>query len=547
MARPANSSNTFCVDNISIFQIRLAFLAVNGLTGINATKFASSSLKSILRINPFHVPSLLLLADIKSKEGRLTEAKKFVEKAIEIDKKSSIGFVQYGQILLREYLNTENDDYLDGARNAFQNALSLQPSNKEANKYMGFISLKKQEYERAINFFKTIQKHHRSSEIAYSMAISYDMTDNNNMALKSFLKSYKSRPSDSVLRSRIEDFLIFRNYKMGHPARIMLNKELMELANKRSNRNLSYETMVYLRRALLLNPMNSKARELLLNYYSVMGYYRFYIDEVKELLKMFPGKKYRDILSVEISKRRKHLYHKEGYSEEMPSRSVPRVLVLNFYSDDITFHPDAGEMIGSYLTFVLKQFGRMEVVGIKKRREISKGLKTAPDHIESSINKLHDMVKYGKIPSFNYIIYGKYNEHGSKISSSCKLVDFRKGFIISDFNLSMGGKESLPGLSLRIAKKIYDTIPFSGKVLKLKSKGIVVNLGLFDDISKGDKFIIKKFSDSIINGKLFNKSIVFKVKEANTLISYAEPENIGDLEAVDYEDIVYPFNKIGKK
>jgi len=99
--------------------------------------------------------------------------------------------------------------------------------------------------------------------------------------------------------------------------------------------------------------MNKTVREHIMNFYKVLNYNRLYINEIKELLRLYPENKYRDKLNVAVIKRRDLLYHRVGYSQEMPPRDVPNVLVLNFNANGrIITHPDAGEVLGSIVNFI---------------------------------------------------------------------------------------------------------------------------------------------------------------------------------------------------
>jgi tetratricopeptide (TPR) repeat protein len=506
--------------------------------------WAKRSLESILRMDPYHYDSLLLMADIKSSENRLKEARAFAEKAIDTNNESSKGYTLYGEILLREFLNTEDEDLLDEAKNALANAISIQPSAYRANRIMGYISLMEKNHADAASHFKTALSDLDSSGLLYSLAVSHDRAGDREAALEQFLKAMKKDPADSILRSRVEDFLVLRDYKIGHPARVTLNRVLYELALNREKKNLPDQAVMYLRRAVLLNPMNIEARSLLMDYYQTQGFNQFYIDEMKEILRINPDRVWQEKLSVAVMKRRDMLYHREGYDAEKPPRDAPVVLVLNFDPmGRISPHPDAGEVIASQLSFVLGQFGRMKPVGIKSRTSVTCGLMCGSGHLDQSMESVESNIKSGRIEPVDYLVYGSYYESGNHIILECRLLDYKKGFVIGQFTVSESGKESLPNLALRAAKRIYDVIPYRGRVLKLKDTGIIVNVGLFDGITAGQKLVIYKPRNNLTPGDKLKKKILFTVKESDTLVSYAEPQNQSDLDSIESDDIVLPLKK----
>jgi hypothetical protein len=159
------------------------------------------------------------------------------------------------------------------------------------------------------------------------------------------------------------------------------------------------------------------------------------------------------------------------------------------------------------------------------------------------MESVESSIKSGEIEPVDYLVYGSYYESGNHITLECRLLDYKKGFVIGQFTYNESGKESLPQLALRAAKRIYDMIPYRGRVIKLKDTGIIVNVGLFDGIAAGQKLVIYKFRNDIAPGDKLKKKILFTVKESDTLISYAEPQNPSDLDSIESNDIVLPLKK----
>ncbi len=506
--------------------------------------WAQRTLDTILRIDPYHYDSLLLKAEIKSSDNRLREARRIVEKAIDARSESSKGHVVYGDILLRDYMITENRDRLSEAREALANAISIQPDSFQANRAMGYISLIDRNYEQAAGFFRTALGDLDSSTIRYSLAVASDRAGNAETALEEFRKALKKGPSDSILRNRLEDFLILRDFKIGHPERVRLHRENFDLATSRMKKDFPDQAIMYLRRSLQLNPLSIPARQLLMEYYQSQGFNGFYLDEMKEILRLNPDKTYQEKLSVEIIRRRDLLYHREGYSAEPPPRDVPSLLVLNFDPmGNIGPHPDAGEVIANHISFVLGQFGRTSPIGLRMRSLVSCGFTCGIGHLDSTLDSIESKIKSGELNPVDYILYGSYYENGGHISLECQLMDLKKGIIIGQFTITETGKENLPLISLRAAKRIYEMIPYKGRVLKMKDSGIIANLGLFDGLGAGSKLVIYKTGADKLLGDRLKKKILFTIKEADTLISYAEPQRSSDLDSIDANDTIYPLKQ----
>ncbi|OHD69802.1 MAG: hypothetical protein A2W19_09500 [Spirochaetes bacterium RBG_16_49_21] len=506
--------------------------------------WAQRALETILRINPYHYGSLLLLAEIKSSENRLKQARAYIEKAIDSNSESSRGYTVYGEVLLRDFMITEDRDLLDEAKEALANAISIQPESYRANRAMGYISLMEKKYDSAADYFKTAPTGMENGTLLYSLAVAHDQAGNREDALAEYERALGKDPADSITRIRLEDFLVFRDFKIGNPERVRLSKDNYGMAASRMKKDFPDQAIMYLRRTLLLNPLNTGARELLMDYYNSQGFNRFFMEELKEIVRLNPDKTFQERLSVAIMRRRDQLYHREGYSSEEPQRDVPRILVLNFDpSGGISPHPDAGEVAANHVTFVLGQFGRMRPVGARARSSVKCGLTCGGGHLDDTLEAIASKIKTGELEPIDHILYGTYYETAGYISLDCRLMDYNKGFIIGQFTVDESGKESLPNLSLRTAKRVFDMIPFKGRVLKTSESGIITNLGLFDGIGAGEKLVIYKFRSNAGPGNKLRTKIIFTVKEANTLIAYAEPQRMADLESVDPNDTVYPLKK----
>ena len=118
-----------------------------------------------------------------------------------------------------------------------------------------------------------------------------------------------------------------------------------------------------------------------------------------------------------------------------------------------------------------------------------------------------------------------------------------RGYIISEFEVTGKGKESLGDVSLKTAVKLYDTIPYSGRILKLKDDGILVNLGIIDGVVTGSRLVIYMDSRSRATGDRVRYAEVFTVRESDTFICYAEPDRAGALKEIDSTYSVYPLQK----
>jgi len=528
--------------------------------------WAKRRLNTILKINPYHFESLLLLADIKTEEGRLKEARELVEKAIDAKGQSPVGFARYGRILFKNYILENDENSLTEAREYYAKSLSIKPDYFIANFEMGLIELYDLEnkiYEAtisgstidvvnqstaALNYLKKAEGTLKNPALLYAQAVAYEFIGDKNQSAENLLKLYKANPSDSIVRSKLEDFLVLKEFKSAHPTRVMLSGENIALADKSLRESLHNKVIYYLRRALLLNPINKEVRERLINYYSILDYNAIMIDEIKNLLRQYPEIKYQEMLNIEIMKRRDRLDYREGYTLEDIQRDVPVVLVMNFDTNGkILNHFDAGKTLARNITFALHQNGRMKAINIKDREEIASILKTNGDNLAKSIKKIKEYSEANN-QKIDYILFGDIAEVEDYIKLNCKLLDLQRDFIIAEFSESTKGKEAVAEISLSVATRLYDIIPYSGHAIKIKEKGIIVNLGLFDGIKNGSQLIYFRTTTSRKTKDLQRYIELLTVKESDTFICYAEPDNPDLMNELDTSSVIYPLkNRRAKK
>lgn len=530
--------------------------------------WAKRKLDMILKINPYHFDSLLLMADIKTEEGRLKDAREYVEKAIDSNSQSPVGYARYGRILFKNYILENDYDSLVEAKESYSKALAINPDNYNANFDMGLIDLYeldnirfentlsgstdntavKQKTDSAASYIEKAIKINKNNNARYALSLAYEMSGDRTRTLDSMLEIYSKAPSDSVLRGKIEDYLVLNEYKAAHPARVMLSSENIELSQAAARETLHNSVIYYLRRAMLLNPLNREVREKLINYYSILDYNVIMIDEMKNLLKQYPEFKYQEMLNIEIMKRRDRLYYREGYTIDDVPRDVPVVLVMNFdTTGKITNHPDVGKIAARGITFAMQQYGRMKVAGLSERESAAGNLKTNGENLFRSIKMLQNLYEKDN-KRLDYVVYGEVSEVDDYLNVTCRIVDLERGFIIAELTDSKKGKENLEKLSLNVASKLYDLIPYNGRVIKMKEKGILVNLGLVDGINAGNQFIIYRNSRARSTNDLMRNGELLTVKETDTFISYAEPDRSDLLNEIDSTFKVFPLkNRRAKK
>lgn len=504
--------------------------------------WAKRKINAILRINPYHYNSLMLLARIKSGEKRFDEAKSLVEKAIDAQPDNNTGYTRIGELYLDEYLTTGNEGHLSDAINEFNKAIARDPGDFSANTYMGYISMLKKEYQTAIQYFEKNNELYGSNIIPlYNLSIAHDATNDIDKSMMYFTKALKKFRYDSVLRARFDDFLIARDIKSGNPLRVDAANEYLTIARNRMKNNLTDQAILYLRRSIMLNPLMRDSREYLRDYYHANNYYTMYLQELKDLLRLYPEHGYQEMLTTAVYKSRKKLFSRLGYSDEPPVRDVPNVLVLDFNPvGALSPHMDSGRVIANYISFAMQQFGRLRPVGIGARSDISEINTGGIDYVERILERIHEKKDYRD--TVDYIVYGNSLENSNHISVRFNILDNKTGIIIGEFELSESGHESLPNLALRVARRLYDHIPYRGRILKVEDDRVVLNLGLYDGLEKGDMVVAYRINKKL-SGDSINRKMVFSLDRLDTVVSTAKPLNNEDLQVIEIDDMIFPLNK----
>ncbi|HEY1407244.1 MAG TPA: tetratricopeptide repeat protein, partial [Spirochaetota bacterium] len=511
---------------------------------MNKNLWAMRKIDTIFKINPYHYKTLLLAADVKSSEGRFDEAEEFIKKALDERPHDADGYVRYATLLNGMYIRKGDEGMLNDAIEQIRRALAIQPGNFAALNTLGYLYVNEQNYKGALDAFERATSIDTNSGVLfYNLGLAYERQGDLLKALEYYEKAKEKNIDDEILMSRLEHFLVANEFKIGSPLRIQLGEAHFKTAHYRKKNHLSDEYLFHLRRTLYLNPMLREAREELMQYNFDEGYDNLYIEELKNLQKLYPDGDYGEKLNIAVLKRRNRVYHLAGFSLEEPPRDVPNVLVLDFQTPSgISLHPATGEILADNLTFSLQQFGRLVAPSVAERRAMVKSIRTKPYlPVDEMLVALADAAKDTPI---DYIVYGEYQERGQSLSFSYKLMDFKNGVIIDEGDLYDRDRDKLPRMSLLAARKIYEKIPYKGRILKGTDEELIVNLGLYDGLKSGDILFANDTFDVGVKGKYtLKRKMMIKIDEADTIVSRAKAVDPDDMNKLHEGIEVFPLTK----
>lgn len=502
-------------------------------------------LDRILQNDPYYYDALLLYADIKAKDKRFDDAITFVKKAIDAKETYPDAFVKLAELLYLKYFYSGDKAYLNQAVDELQKALIINKTHLQANRDMGYLLYVQGDYQNAISYYEAIvtnYPHIASNEIYYNLGLMYEYKGEINQALKYYEKALSKDNLNSLIAMKMRQLSLLEHIKIGHPVRIQSSNDDFSSSQELRKKGFPDLSQFFVRLSLALNPNNTTARHELMRIYETLGYFELYYDEIKKMHTLNPTQKTQDLMSIAVMKRRDKLFFRLGYDKEELLRDVPLVLVLNFTPDvAVPAFADAGAVIANSINFAMGQFGRYRNFPLSQRKDIV--AKFPSNNLDDILGILNDKINSSELPQISYILYGEYILSGRYVEVNAKLMDIKTGVVIAHYTASDNSKYSLPTISLDVAKKLYSTIPYWGKIQSYSDDMVAINLGSLDGIEIDNMLETFVDNDDTIDSEKPRKKVVLQVKEIDTRVLLAKPLNPKDIDLLSKGQEVYPVEK----
>jgi len=231
-------------------------------------------------------------------------------------------------------------------------------------------------------------------------------------------------------------------------------------------------------------------KELLQHYRSKRDFVKM-ADELNFLRKATGEVKYQDMYEMLVENRKQKLYYREKIYRPEEHKTPTPVFVFhltpeNFLGD----YPDAGEALAEKLVFALEETGRVQVFTGSQREEVKniltgkkpgRGLFYNAINGKAVLNYMRNIAaeKTGGTDSrfVRYAITGKYREVGDGLSINAEIIDLETGISFAPFRVKSTGRGYLRDIVTKLAQHIHDNIPYHGRIIKLSSNGVIINLG----------------------------------------------------------------------
>jgi len=497
---------------------------------------AVSYYEKVLRASPSHIPSLLGLAELYAQSGRYDMAERYVSQASRIDSVRPEIHLARGRIRLGMALASTDDaeriGFLDSAYGSFRTCLELSPQNYEAQKRMIWISLYRNRANESLGLVRDLlTRDPANPEMNYMMGSLIRILARNPGQLRSSIqylaKTVELTPADSLARFSLEDVAL----ELASDS--TLASQRRNLADYHFTRYRFYASQnrpdqmnAHLKRVLQLRPDFLPAVSEQLEYERRAGNYEKFMYLLSVMRRMNPDNvRIRNRLEEALREKNQSLAYRENllspevFGEDGTYRRTPTmVYIFDFRPEDpFPYHPDAPERLASALAFQLRGAGRIRAVDDELRRKVqtairssmgsrdfySYGVYFSPENLSFLEEHENDDLR------IDYIVHGSFRARNGGYQVSYEITEKGSGRRIDRFSIDGEGRDAMQEIAIRAARRLSN-LPFYGRVVKLRSGNVFINLGKIDGIEKDAVFNVMRNRSS---------TGTIKVLESSTYIS----------------------------
>ncbi len=491
----------------------------------NKKYLAERKLKQILRSNPSHILSYILLSDIYVKKGNYIKAINFLRKSYLIgpDQPNILVYIARAK-LLRSVRDLDSLLYDDPVTvEAFSEAIHDLESAKSFDHYhipsnllLGKIYALTKNCASATPYFRAVLKNSPSHfEARY-----YQGYCSPKVSLKIYPALLANNSNDEILRYHLQKNLLQFTRRRESPNIMRFVEEHYSKGKQLSTLNQETQAFQEFRWASHLFPGHLKANKELIRYYRTKSDFRYLTKTLQFLKDRTRETKYRDMYEQLVQERRNKIFYRAGFLVPEKVRTPTPLFVFYFKpKDPFGTYPDAGRAIAHKLSFVLGEMGRIRVLPEDELNEIYEKItqknffglggyhnaqlaKEVKQRFNNYLKRLgaNETPRYkafiGK-QSLRYIIRGTYQKLAHGMRAKMEIVDLNTGLNIYSTQAQAEGRSYLNYLAVQLSNKIYEHVPYYGKVLVVKDERVLINLGRRDGLKKNDRLFAKE-GDKII-------------------------------------------------
>ncbi len=475
---------------------------------------AREKLLKILKSNPGHYRSHLLLGELYLNEKRYDKSEKHFRQAQLIKPEDPAIFILLGENALRKITDRTGSllfdeplqpEIFEDALGQYLNAKSYDNFHVPANLALGQIYALTGRCREAIAFFDAVL-HINPEHTGARYYRGYCSKDYAATEYPAMLKLYEN---NDILRHSYERNLLAAQPRRENPEIVAQASEHLRLAKNLAARNQINKALYEMRMAVNLFPAFIEAREQLLEHYRAQGDFTFYEQELNYLRTATKRQLYTDTYELYINERRKKLYYKEGFPDPLSLASRTPVYVFHFLPQDVrTPYPDAGRNLAEAIRFALERRGRIASLPRNILKEVQDKLdkknyfgdggyynaevaETVRELVTARLQQDNQDRPWLNRP-LRYALAGDYGIIHDGIRYRARLLDLVTGLSVAEISGTHTGRGYLRDAALALAQFVENKTPFHGHIIKIGRNGIVVNLGKRDGIKRGDVLIVER-------------------------------------------------------
>ncbi len=518
---------------------------------------AKHTLKQVIVRNPILIRAHLTLGKIYLKEKHYKLAKQYFSKALRINPTNIESLVALAHLHMEETLskqvsflfeNTITSNVFSKPLETLNNIIQYDPNNFTANLFLGKLYSLLGKCEKAKKYFKILLTLHPNHlESMYYLGFCSPKE-----SLVLYPRLLDTIASNDIILFQLENNLLLHTTTRKHPSIVQYAKQHFRYSRHFSLNNQSDQALYELRWARYLFPSYLTLNKQLLQYYRLAKDFGNFKRTLNFLRENIDSIYYEDMYEQLLTEQKKQLFFNEQIFNVAHTKTDTPIFIFYFRPENpLPTFPDAGKAIAEKLSFALSQRGRVYLLPKYQRDMIYTSLtkkkyfglggyyntEILPD-VEKQFNgflreKINGSKKQFSVGSnkLQYIISGSYQELPYGLHVKMDITDLVSGLSIYNTEVAIYGRNFLTNLSVSLAKKIYENIPFHGKILKVKDSSILINLGTQDGINAKDSKLFAILSDG--------KKVDLLLKKTGFYLSLVEPRNPVDYYRMQIGNLVY--------
>lgn len=490
------------------------------------TELAVYKLEKAIQLFPGDTSLIERLAKLYLLQGKTGSALTMAERIIQKNPDNLIGFRLLGQShSLLAYDSTPSSSeaqrhYKEGL-NAFQTALVIKKDDELSRYWLAKLMIWKSEsdWEEPTEIISQLLKEYPDNkEYTTLLANIYYAKDKLNQkelqqAVQLFQKLLEWNDLDEITRYQAEEFSI-RFLSQENNFRKQLGFYRLERHRVEKN-SLHYESsLVHLWRAEALIPNHPKTNHFLLKAHKNKSNLEEFILTLRKIIKDDPGNfKAQNKLEYAVNQSKKTLEYQEGILKpniqnlefSNPS-TLPKIIIMDWEPfDKMNSKIYSPGILKKALVDTIQEEPGIRLATHEEERNVLGMIQSGR---RKSYNPYHKSVYFdiNQSPSYprdvRFIGFGKFRDENRSIQIEFQIYDRKTGKFTKPIKLHSQGRSSLAFLTTTLSQKIREFIPLEGNILKVKRKGVVVNLGKKNKMNPESKIEFLRDGKPYLTGRI---------------------------------------------